>query len=207
MKIGVIEKSSFIDYPGIVSAVLFLRGCNRRCEYCHNKELWYAEGECIPENEVLSFLESKKGLLQGVVFSGGEPLLQLEELIPFMRKVKALGYKIKLDTNGDWPLCLERVLNEKLVDFVAIDLNFMRESPRFTECIEAICKSGVEWEARTTLFWTPIIEFRLDCLAALLPPGGKWYWQRVRNSNLRAPSKESLEKYAAKFKGLKIGVR
>ncbi|VAX27703.1 Ribonucleotide reductase of class III (anaerobic), activating protein, partial [hydrothermal vent metagenome] len=122
MTIGGLQKFSLIDYPGKISAIVFMQGCNFRCAYCHNRELVYPHlfKEPIPENAILSFLDSRKGLLNGVVVTGGEPLLQ-DDLGEFLGQVKAMGYRIKLDTNGSRPDRLEELLSKGLVDYMAMD--------------------------------------------------------------------------------------
>jgi pyruvate formate lyase activating enzyme len=123
MKIGGLQKFSLIDYPGKTAAVVFTQGCNFRCPYCHNPELVYPEqfGALLDNEEVLAFLGSRAGQLDGVVISGGEPTLQ-DSLPEFLRRVKALGYSAKLDTNGSRPDVIKTLLSEKLLDCVAMDI-------------------------------------------------------------------------------------
>jgi len=121
MKIGGLQKISLIDYFGKTCAVIFTQGCNFRCPYCHNPELVYPEHftESIPFERVYEFLKTRTGLLDGVVFSGGEPTLQ-EDLIDRIQDVRSLGYAIKLDTNGSNPDTLSEVL--PYLDYVAMDI-------------------------------------------------------------------------------------
>jgi pyruvate formate lyase activating enzyme len=124
MRIGGLQKTSLIDYPGNISAVLFAVGCNFHCPYCHNPNLVHPEislpASCSPE-EVLAFLERRRGLIQAVVISGGEPLLQ-PDLMDFCREIRSLQYRLKIDTNGSRPLQLQRLLDAGLVDYVAMDI-------------------------------------------------------------------------------------
>jgi pyruvate formate lyase activating enzyme len=115
------ERTSFVDYPGKIATVLFSPGCNYACYYCHNWRLLKENSENYTTEEVLTFLEKRKGRVDAVVFSGGEPTLQtgLETMI---RTVRAKGFSIKLDTNGMKPDCLERLLKEQLLDYVAMDI-------------------------------------------------------------------------------------
>jgi len=115
-------KTTLLDYPGLVSAVVFTAGCNLRCPWCHNPGLVHEPWEegLVPEAEVLAFLEKRKGVLQGVVVTGGEPLFH-PDLPFFLDKIKALGYRVKLDTNGTYPDRLEAVAPGR-VDYVAFDL-------------------------------------------------------------------------------------
>lgn len=117
------QRSSLVDYPGKVSAVIFTRGCNFRCPYCHNPQLVEPSLFEPPLDvaDVLSFLESRVGRLDGVVVSGGEPLLQ-NDLPDFLMRVRSLGYQVKLDTNGSLPAELTQVVRHGLVDFVAMDI-------------------------------------------------------------------------------------
>ncbi|HEC96726.1 MAG TPA: anaerobic ribonucleoside-triphosphate reductase activating protein [Nitrospirae bacterium] len=164
MTIGGLQKVSLIDYPGKISAIVFMQGCNFRCAYCYNQELVYPHlfKEPIPENEVLSFLDNRKGLLDGVVVTGGEPLLQ-SDLEDFLREVKAMGYQIKLDTNGSMPDRLEGLIREGLVDYMAMDYKapisrypvvtgVESDKERIPRSIEVITGSGLSYEMRTTVF-------------------------------------------------------
>ncbi len=123
MNIGGFQKLSLIDYPGHLSTVVFTQGCNFRCPVCHNPELVLPDlfDEPIPEQEVFSFLESRKGKLQAVVVTGGEPTLHTD-LPKFLAAIKRMGFKTKLDTNGARPEVLQSLFDEKLIDFVAMDI-------------------------------------------------------------------------------------
>ncbi len=163
MQIGGLIKLSLVDYPGKTAAVIFTQGCNFRCPYCYNKELVIPE--CfqppIAQQEVLSFLANRKGLLGGVVISGGEPTLQ-KDLLDFIRLVKPLGFSIKLDTNGSRPDILQKVIDEHLVDFIAMDVKAPLEiysklagvdvdTALIQKSIAMIKNSGIEHQFRTTL--------------------------------------------------------
>ena len=123
MQIGGLLRTSFSDFPGRVAAVVYTRGCNFRCPYCHNPELI----DCRPQptdvdqDQVLAFLEQRRAQLDGVVVTGGEPTLQ-PDLEQFLGSVRALGLEIKLDTNGSRPRMLRRIIEAGLVDMTAIDL-------------------------------------------------------------------------------------
>jgi pyruvate formate lyase activating enzyme len=124
MNIGGYIKSSLIDFPGTISCVVFTQGCNFHCPYCHNPDLVpmnRGKNELISSDSVFSFLERRKGLLDGVVVSGGEPTLQ-KGLVDFLRRVKAMGFRVKLDTNGSRPQVLRVLFAENLVDYVAMDI-------------------------------------------------------------------------------------
>ena len=123
MFIAGMQKLTLLDFPGVVACTLFTAGCNFRCPWCHNAGLVLPEEnpDLLEGDEVLSFLEKRKGVLDGVCVTGGEPLLQAE-LPEFLRRVKDLGYRVKLDTNGSFPEKLEELVREKLVDRVAMDI-------------------------------------------------------------------------------------
>ena len=121
--IGGIVKFSTVDYPGYVVASVFTIGCNMRCGYCHNPELVLPEqfADTIPEHEILEFLATRVGKLEGVAISGGEPTMQAD-LPQFIAKIKAMGFRVKLDTNGTNPGMVKRLIGEQLVDFIAMDI-------------------------------------------------------------------------------------
>ena len=122
MQIGGITKSSLIDYPKKISAVIFLIGCNFNCPYCHNPELVISNIiEPIDINTIYSFLKKRRGLLDGVVITGGEPTLH-KKLPEFIKNIKDMGYLIKLDTNGSNPNMVEELIENKLVDYIAMDI-------------------------------------------------------------------------------------
>ncbi len=163
MLIGGFQKFSLIDYPKKISAIIFTQGCNFRCHYCYNPELVKPElfTPPIPEEEVLSFLEKRRGVLEGVVITGGEPLLQ-KDLPDFLKKVKDYGYSIKLDTNGSFPEKLKELIEKKLIDFVAMDIKAPFEkyekvcgvqvdTKKIQESIKIIMNSGIDYLFRTVL--------------------------------------------------------
>ena len=142
MKIGGLIKFSMIDFPGKVAAILFTRGCNLRCAYCHNPELLEYNAtlpNAISEEELEDFLEKRKSRLDGIVITGGEPTLQ-PDLADFCAKLKKLGYQVKLDTNGTNPEVVENLLKQNLVDFIAMDI----KAP-FNK-YEAVCQKHVDTE-------------------------------------------------------------
>ena len=161
---GGLQKCSLIDYPGVVSCVIFTQGCNFRCPFCHNPSLVPSAAqetrEHPSEKEVMAFLRGRKDLLSGVVLSGGEPTLH-GDLMEFCRRIKEMGYFIKLDTNGSRPKMLAALMEKNLVDYVAMDIKtlpehyglYMKEGfdPRsILESIGVIMSSGRPYEFRTT---------------------------------------------------------
>ncbi len=121
MKIGGFQKTSLLDYPNQISAIVWVSGCNFRCPFCYNKNLALGTAELFPEDEILSFLSKRKEQLEGVVISGGEPLLQ-EDIVGFIENVKKHGFLVKIDTNGSCPEKLAELLDKNLVDYIAMDV-------------------------------------------------------------------------------------
>ena len=167
MKVSGLQKVTLLDYPGKVAATVFLGGCNFRCPYCHNASLVKLTPRTpdLPENELFSFLRKRKGLIDGVCVSGGEPLMQ-DGIEAFIEAIKALGYPVKLDTNGSYPAKLKSLVEHRLVDYVAMDvknspgkysktagvrddfLPFVRESAAY------LLGGSVDYEFRTTVVKT-----------------------------------------------------
>ncbi|MDD5525631.1 MAG: anaerobic ribonucleoside-triphosphate reductase activating protein, partial [Smithella sp.] len=131
MKIGGLQKVSLIDYPGLICGIVFLQGCNFKCPYCHNPELvdpkLFKPG--IRENEVLEFLNTRKGKLDAISITGGEPTIQ-EDLTSFIKQIKKMGFAVKLDTNGSQPKVIKNLLAEKRLDFIAMDIKAPLEKYR-----------------------------------------------------------------------------
>ncbi len=121
MKIGGFVPNSVIDYPGKISAVVFTQGCNFKCPFCHNGELVRESLPALKEEDVLQQIKDRSKLIEGVVISGGEPLIQ-HGLFSFLEGIKSLGLKVKLDTNGYKADVLERLIDAKLIDYIAMDM-------------------------------------------------------------------------------------
>ena len=123
MIIGGMQKLTLLDYPSKTACLLFTQGCNFRCPFCHNKELLgnCNQGEIISEDDVFKYLKKRQGILDGVCISGGEPLLQ-KNIEEFIKKIKAMGFLIKIDTNGSCPVALKNLVDKKLVDYIAMDI-------------------------------------------------------------------------------------
>ena len=162
MKIVGIQKLTLLDYPGKVACTVFLNGCNFRCPYCHNAELLGDAEEVMTVAGLLAFLRKRQGILDGVCITGGEPTLH-PELPALLGEVRALGYAVKLDTNGYRPEILEAVLDQGLVDYVAMDLKngpedyaetvglAQVELAKIRQSIRLLMDSPVDFELRTTV--------------------------------------------------------
>jgi pyruvate formate lyase activating enzyme len=183
MKIGGLQKTSLIDYPGRISAIVFTQGCNFRCPYCHNPELVDPTkyGPVLPEAEVLSFLERRRGKLEAVTVTGGEPTLHAD-LEEFLQQIKKMGYLVKVDTNGSNPAMLEGLIRGRCVDYLAMDLkgplhkyrqitNTEVDAAKILRSIELIASSGIDHEFRTTVVRSQLDQEDLIATAKLLKRG------------------------------------
>jgi len=218
MQIGGLVKSSLLDWPGKLTAVVFTVGCNFRCPFCHNRDL--VTGELfkksglkkIRKEELFEFLEKKRKLLDGVVITGGEPTIQ-KDLGEFCDRVKKLGFLVKLDTNGSNPETIEQLIRSKWIDYVAMDYKTIfddyakigwKEKLVFgvKESMKKIIESGLGFEWRTTV--VPGIH-NLEILKKMGEEieKGVWYWQDFRPENCldekylkkKGFGKEKLEKW------------
>lgn len=164
MRICGFQKTTLLDFPGHVAATLFAGGCNFRCPFCQNGDLVLhpASQPDLSEEEILAFLRKRKGILEGVCITGGEPTLQAD-LKDFVKKIRDMGYLVKLDTNGYRPEVLRELLQEKLLDYIAMDIKASQGSyekatgmsyiewQKIEESVELIKHSGVSHEFRTTV--------------------------------------------------------
>lgn len=163
MRILGFQKLTLLDYPGRTACTVFAGGCNFRCPFCHNAPLVTGEAEQEPfsEEEILSYLQKRAGLLDGVCVSGGEPTLQ-PDLPAFLRKIRALGYAVKLDTNGSQPRMLKALMSEGLIDYAAMDLKSSPEEyaracglpvdwHAVQESIDLLMQGSIDYEFRTTV--------------------------------------------------------
>jgi len=162
MKIAGLQKVSLIDYPGKIAAVIFTQGCNLRCGYCHNPELVYPESftPLYVLQDIFDFLLLRRNRLEGVVITGGEPTLQ-GGLMDFLKTIKAMGYLVKLDTNGTDPARLKGLITQGLIDYIAMDIkaplakyielcNVSLDTENILHSIALIEKSGIDYHFRTT---------------------------------------------------------
>jgi len=193
VKIGGLQKTTLIDYPGEIACIVFLVGCNFRCPFCYSKELVEEDPNLFElyEDEFFSFLKKRKGQLDACVICGGEPTLN-KEIFDFSKKIKDLGYKVKLDTNGYKPDVIERLIKEKLVDYIAMDIKapFPKYSKaigvkfdieKIKRSIDLIKNSGIDYEFRTTI--VPEIHELEDIkkIAEQIAPAKKFFIQNFRN--------------------------
>lgn len=197
MKLGGLAKLSTIDFPGRIACVVFTRGCGLDCFYCHNRELIQPGGSLISEDELFAFLDKRRGLLEGVVITGGEPLLN-GDIAPFIARIRVMGYEVKLDTNGQQPAALAALLADRLLDYAALDIKALPEdSFRVTgsarahalaaETAAVLAASGVDYELRTTMY-PGLTAGRLVKLLSSLPPAPRWRLNEFRMPELARES-------------------
>jgi pyruvate formate lyase activating enzyme len=200
MQIGGLQKNSLIDYPGKLSSVIFCAGCNFDCPYCHNPDLVRGPSKCsnqLNSGMVCGFLDQRRGFLDGVVISGGEPTLQ-PDLADLCRKIKDLGFPLKLDTNGSRPRVLKGLIDKGLVDYIAMDLKtdpvlyrtFIKPDCRsdpIVASVELIMKSGIDYEFRTTCVKPIVTRRTIENILQLIQGAGLYVLQRFRNSEVLHP--------------------
>lgn len=203
MKLSAIQRFTMLDYPDRVACIAFTPGCNMRCGFCHNPEfvlpdkIRELQADFIAEETFFNFLDKRKGLLEGVVVSGGEPTIW-RDLPDFFRKIKERGFLAKLDTNGNHPAMLRKLLEEKLVDYVAMDVKTsLVEYPKLVggtvkaehieESIALLKAAGIPYEFRTTLIKEVHTEEVLQDMAELLSGAERYYLQAFRPGHTLNP--------------------
>jgi pyruvate formate lyase activating enzyme len=212
MKIGGLQKTSLLDYPDRISAILWTVGCNFRCPFCYNKNLVTGNVEPIPESEIVSFLEKRKGMLEGVVISGGEPLLQ-NDIVEFVSKVKQLGFLVKIDTNGTEPERLRELLEKKLVDYIAMDVKAPKKKyhelagvnvdlSRIDASIGLIKTAAPAYEFRTTFVPNLLKKEDIVEIAQWLNGAERFYLQQFKyNPPLVSSKLDSVAPYSKEYLG------
>jgi pyruvate formate lyase activating enzyme len=172
MNIGGLQKNSLIDYPGKLSCVIFMSGCNFDCPYCHNPSLVRCSEECpasLKGDRLYDFLKSRKGFLDGVVISGGEPTLS-RNLVKLCEAVKGLGYSIKLDTNGSRPKDLDILIKQGLVDYIAMDIK--TDPSQYNPLVaKGINPDDILTSIETIMQKAPDYEFRTTCVRGFVDKG------------------------------------
>lgn len=215
IEIGGLQKLTLIDYPGRLAATVFLCGCNFRCWFCYNSELVLPQKiknqPKISEKYFFDFLKERKGLLEGVCVTGGEPTLN-KDLSTFIKKIKKLGYLVKLDTNGSKPKILKDLISKKLIDYVAMDIKAPFKNQKYNDAtgvkgdlnkikksIELIKDSGIDYEFRTTV--VPGIHTKEDILqiAKEISPAKKYILQNFRPEKTIDPKFEKIKPYPQEF--------
>lgn len=189
---GGIKKTSLIDYPGKISTVLFTQGCNFRCPWCHNASLVDPKmfGDKVNESDIIEYLESRICKVDAVVITGGEPTIH-KGLIRFIRKIKGMGFDVKLDTNGSNPSVIKKVIDDRLVDYFAMDIKTVPAKYReaigvdidialLKESFFLIKDSGIDHEFRTTMVHPYVCESDVGTLNRIVS-GSKYFLQKYRD--------------------------
>ena len=217
MKISGLQKLTLLDYPGKMACTVFTHGCNFRCGFCHNALLVTEENsDNISEDEFFTFLKKRQGILEGVCISGGEPTLQTD-LREFITKVRSLGYAVKLDTNGTNPRLLKSLIEENLLDYVAMDIKHSPDKydiicycqvdmDAIRDSVSIIIDSGIDHEFRTTTVREYHTAEDFDAIAQWIQGDSKYFLQHFEDSgnligdNLSAFSKEEMNAFADRIR-------
>lgn len=210
MEIRGLQKLSVIDYPGKMAAVVFTGGCNFRCPFCQNPELVLAPEKQpeISQEEFFSFLQGRRKWVDGICITGGEPTI-CPDLPDFIRKIKTMGFLVKLDTNGSNPEMLEGLLREKLLDYIAMDIKAPIEKyelaagvkvdkGKIKKSVELIRSSGVDYEFRATVL--PLVHSKDDLLkiGEWLKGSKRFFIQQFRNEKTIDPEFKEEESFTLK---------
>ena len=189
MVIHGLQKMTLLDFPGVVACTVFLGGCDFRCPFCHNSELLDMSAPGVMDSdELLRFLGSRTGILDGVAITGGEPTLR-KDLPELMEKIRSMGFKVKLDTAGYHPDMLKRVLDAGLADYVAMDIKNSKDRyaetvglpivdiSKIEQSVELLKTSGVEYEFRTTVLRNFHDEASFKAIGEWIEGAEKYYLQ------------------------------
>lgn len=211
MIIGGLEKLSLLDYPEHLAAIIFTQGCNFRCHFCYNPQLVLphkAKGLTFSESDLFLFLKNRIGKLEGVVITGGEPTLH-PDLPDFIKAIKDLGYLVKLDSNGTNPKMLQSLIDEKLIDYIAMDIKAPFKKYQETigvaidynnlkKSVRIIMNSGLPYEFRTTLVPGLISATDIEVMGAEIKGAKKWYLQAFKSdTDLVNDSFESQKSFSS----------
>ncbi|MEG1752032.1 MAG: anaerobic ribonucleoside-triphosphate reductase activating protein [Clostridia bacterium] len=206
MNLGGWIKNSFVDYPRKIATVIFTCGCNFKCGYCHNNKLIDGKETKQIETEIFNFLEKRVGLIDGVVISGGEPTIQ-PDLPEFVQKICNLGYYVKLDTNGSNPQMLQQLINNNLLDYVAMDVktsfqNYSKiamcdvDIQKLKQSIQILESSRVNYEFRTT-FASDVSLQDIENIAKFLPSSSNYFIQKFNpQTDQQKQNEHRLHEYA-----------
>lgn len=214
-KLAGLQKTTFIDYPEKIACIVFTQGCNFRCGYCHNPELFENKEPVLSVPAFFEFLNKRKGKLDGVVITGGEPTLHGKDLIEFINEVKSLGFLVKLDTNGTHPDVLQELLDENLLDYIAMDIKAPLakyktitrtdiDTKIIKKSIDMIMNSGVDYEFRTTIVKSQLSVEDLRQIGELIQGAKRYYMQKFLATKILDETLMSEESYTdEEFKNLR----
>ncbi|HQP23781.1 MAG TPA: anaerobic ribonucleoside-triphosphate reductase activating protein [Smithellaceae bacterium] len=199
MNIGGLQKVSLIDYPGKISAIIFTQGCNFRCPYCHNPQLVDPKlyRPCLFSKDILDFLAHRRGKLDAVTITGGEPTLQ-EDLIPLIQKIRKMGFAVKLDSNGSRPDVLAHLLKDKLLDFIALDIKapldkysqvvkVQMDTGAIAQSVRLVIQSKIPQEFRTTVVKSMLTQKDILAIAKEIAGAKRYVLQRFQPAQTLDP--------------------
>lgn len=213
MIIGGLQKITLLDYPNKIAATVFLAGCNFRCPFCYNPELVLPQiikkSQKISERSFFSFLKERKELLDGVVVCGGEPTIH-KDLPLFIKKIKKLGFAVKLDTNGSNPEMLKKLLQQKLIDYVAMDVKAPKEKYKeitggkanvkeIEESIEILKSDKIDYEFRTTVVPTLLSKEDILKIVKWISPAKRYFLQSFSPSKHINPEFNNIKPYPEEY--------
>lgn len=217
MRISGLQKLTLLDFPGVVACIIFTKGCNFRCPFCHNASLVQGENtDEITEEELFHFLEERKNILDGVVITGGEPLIH-SDIVEFIKKIKALGYAVKLDTNGTNPQKMQALIDLQLVDYIAMDIKNSKEEynkacgvdgflDAITKSVNILLNGSVDYEFRTTVVDGIHTKESIVALARQIKGAKRYFLQQYKNSGdvlnpvgLSSPTEEEMQALLAEI--------
>ncbi|MDD2505226.1 MAG: anaerobic ribonucleoside-triphosphate reductase activating protein [Bacilli bacterium] len=193
INISGLEKLSVTDYPGHVSCIVFTQGCNFNCPFCHNSSLIPFKKGSIKEEEVINYIEKRKNVLDEVVITGGEPLLQ-QDIKNFIKKIKKIGLKVKLDTNGSNFKILKELIEGKLIDYIAMDIKNDKDNyslvtgykkydfSSIKETIKLIEQSNIDYEFRTTIIKEYHSLKNIENILKIIDNKSKYFIQNFENN-------------------------
>jgi len=190
MKLGGLQEISLLDYPEKISAIVWTTGCNFRCPFCYNKDMVFEETELLPIDHVFSFLEKRKHKLDALSITGGEPLIH-EDLRDFIKQVKEMGFLVKVDTNGSFPLRLQSLLDDDLSDYVSMDVKAPLEKydsvcdvhvdlKKIRQSIRIIMKHAPDYEFKTTMVPGLLEKNDVKKIACLIEGAKRFYLQKFK---------------------------
>ena len=210
-----IQKMTLVDYPGKVGTILFTGSCDFRCPFCQNASLVLdpSSQPVLSDEEIFSYLEKRKGMIEGVVISGGEPTVH-SDLLEYMKRIKDIGYSVKLDTNGYKPEVMRRAVEESIVDYIAMDIKnsldkysltagIAVDTSRILESISYLMEGHVDYEFRTTVVKELHSEEDFENIGKMCAHSRRYFLQTFSDKgdtierNLTPPSPEEMESYIA----------
>ena len=191
MKIGGFQKTSLLDYPDEISAIVWTVGCNFNCPFCYNVDLIKGKVDFFSEEGILDYLKKRKGLLDGLVITGGEPLMQ-KDIIDFCEKIKKLGYLVKIDTNGMYPEKLQELIDKKLIDYISMDVKAPKKKynelsgvktdiKKIEKSIDIIRSCDINYEFKTTFVPGLLTKHNIIEICKWLKGSKKFYLQQFKS--------------------------